>query len=223
MHNSVSYNWAGTDAGTTHSYTEVTSDVVVPHTVLTCSNSTVSLWTGLGNAKLLQNGVADYGSTANQWHWWFEAVWGSSDTGEVNVGGSVSPGQSMYLDTYYDTSTLQVQFFWYNNTTGQSNSYTSGYINGHPAGYYYDSQYSEAIVERQTRSGAYTSLRKWDSGDVPFTNAYVYWASGSNAIRYVTHYDVDMWDSSGLNRQLASWVSKPSLDDFSVHHETACS
>ena len=92
-----------------------------------CPRQSLLIWTGLhgGNAQLLQNGTAVFGSGAP--YAWYEYLGPSGSIAVTPLGNfAVRPGDLIYSSTRYVRSTASVIFYVNNQTTGQSASLTLG-------------------------------------------------------------------------------------------------
>jgi hypothetical protein len=230
-------NWSGTEDVGANTYYDIYSDIELPHTTTSCSNSGISLWVGLGGdgppgthqPQLLQNGVMDVDASANNWSYFWEALNGSEDTHPQvpSGGGSISPDDKIQVHTSYDRANGKVSFFWYNYTTGRSTSIVDkATILGEPASNFWGNLSAEAIAERPFYypTDSYLSLRKWDSGDIHFLNSYVSSATVYDTkIRDRPHENLNMTSTgTSTGTPIADWVTDTGLGEFFVHHDAAC-
>lgn len=224
----TSPNWAGV-AATGHSYTESYASIRQPHSTAVCPGSSDhAAWVGLGGYggyPLLQNGTEDGPGSLNYITIWWEAFdrFGT-DSGSITMQGLPSPGDNVNMATTYTpaTSTYQatVAFGWHDVSAGWvQNSGKMTVIGTSPVTAYWDGSSAEAIDERAGRSGGgLYYLRKWDSGDVLWSNALVRFVGGSGqyGIRTVPHDGVNMY----TNFMLADIPSAGSGTSFQAHWDS---
>jgi hypothetical protein len=227
-HATKTKNWSGSVATGKTNYNYVEAHVKVPHDIFGCPHASGnSMWTGIGGTKILQNGVRDEGSTMNAWKWWYEAYSSSLDTGTIDVGGSVSPGQTMQFITNYFKDTngkMTIEFFWYNTSNGTYNSVFTTTLKGQSVSYWYQGTQVEAITERYFNgaTGKLADLRKWDSGNMLYTEAYVGFGTSASNLLLVSHTNYDMVGNNGTT-PVATWLANgTSSSSFYTRHEAAC-
>jgi hypothetical protein len=223
-----SYNWSGSEDNDSSTFNDIYGNIHAPTLSGGCSGSETSEWVGIGGDgssagkhKLLQNGIIMTASPDNSWHYFWEAIDPSSgDTGTDIVAGTVSPGDLISVQTFYDTSYSfgKVYFNWDNLTTGGSNGIAKTVIQGDDAVDYYNPNYAEAILERpyNYNTSSWFPLRRWTSGDAEFSGVHTTNISNTLLIRDRVHANFSMEDTSGLD--LADWTGASGQGQLFVHY-----
>lgn len=218
-------NWAGVEASLRSDYRRAQGQARVPASLNgTCPDvSNLSLWVGVGGnpgSGLLQNGVSTYDLSYQSMFAWWEAISPSHDTQMVDVAGSwANPGDLTYLNTYYSLNAGNVQFTWYNLTTGNylPTVYVSSYA-GEPISGYYDGTTAEFIDERaySNVTHGFEDLRAF--GYLGWKEAYV--ARAQMADHYVSEFPyslVEMYGSSGTHLAGLSGGALAGPGNWNVH------
>ncbi len=145
----------------------IQGDEVVPSYAQSCPYAFNSIWVGIGNSPLSQNGTA-YGwdnSTGNSALFW-EMLKPGYDTGMMFIyttGGYlqyVGPGTKFHLVTYYYSG--QMHFTW-QFPSGVAISVTVTSLSGIPASSFWDGTQVEWINEAPTVGGTVSALQDYGS------------------------------------------------------------
>lgn len=199
-------NWSGNEDYTSSGpYQSIVAQWVVPSvTSLSGQNAYSSVWPGLGlgnsdSAQLFQAGSEQDSTWLYVLHvgekqyfnyalWWeITAYDGGMYPRQQGVGFGASPGQTVFVNVSYDTSTGQAHFYIKNDSTGQVDSFN---VNAPGT---FGGKHAEWIYERTEENGNYPQLAKLTSA-LTLTDANAEINGTWQGVGNWPHYWINMYD-----------------------------